>query len=117
MSKETDLKINKEMIGSNLLWRFLERFGAYFVSFVVSIVLARILDPSTYGVVAIMTVIISFLDIFVTAGFANSLIYDKKATYKDFNTIFIFNLLLIFTIFINTLIFFLFSFKSICLRN
>lgn len=91
-SQDDNIKINKEVIGSNLLWRFLERFGAYFVSFVISIVLARILDPSTYGVVAIMTVIISFLDIFVTAGFANSLIYDKKATSKDFNTVLIFNI-------------------------
>ena len=90
---ETKNNVNRKTVTSNLMWRFLERFGAYAVSFVISVVLARILDPSTYGIVAIMTVIISFLDIFVTAGFANSLIYDKKATEIDFNTLLIFNIL------------------------
>lgn len=84
--------VNRKTVTSNLLWRFLERFGAYIVSFVISVVLARILDPSTYGVVALMTVVITFLDVFVTGGFANSLIYDKKASEKDFNTLFIFNI-------------------------
>ena len=89
---EKNQVVNRKTITSNLLWRFLERFGAYIVSFVISVVLARILDPSTYGVVALMTVVITFLDVFVTGGFANSLIYDKKATEKDFNTLFIFNI-------------------------
>ena len=85
-------KINKRVVSTNLMWRFLERFGAYIVSFVISVVLARILDPSTYGVVALMTVVIAFLDVFVTGGFANSLIRDKTATEKDFNTLLIFNI-------------------------
>ena len=90
---ETEKTINRKTISSNLLWRFLERFGAYIVSFVISVILARILDPSTYGVVALMTVVIAFLDVFVTGGFANSLIYDKKASEKDFNTLLIFNII------------------------
>ena len=57
--------INRKTVSSNLMWRFLERFGAYIVSFVISVVLARILDPDTYGVVALMTVVITFLDVFV----------------------------------------------------
>ena len=85
--------INRKTVSSNLMWRFLERFGAYIVSFIISVVLARILDPDTYGVVALMTVVIAFLDVFVTGGFANSLIHDKNATDKDFNTLLIFNTL------------------------
>lgn len=87
----SEKNIDRKTVSSNIIWRFLERFGAYIVSFVISVVLARILDPSTYGVVALMTVIITFLDVFVTGGFANALIYDKKATEKDFNTILLFN--------------------------
>ena len=37
----------------NLFWRFLERCGAQGVTFIVSIVLARILDPTIYGTVAL----------------------------------------------------------------
>lgn len=85
-------QINSKTITSNLMWRFLERFGVYIVSFIISVVLARILDPSTYGVVALMTVVITFLDVFVTGGFSNSLIHDKNTTEKDFNTLLIFNI-------------------------
>lgn len=85
-------QINSKTITSNLMWRFLERFGVYIVSFIISVVLARILDPSTYGVVALMTVVITFLDVFVTGGFSNSLIHDKDTTEKDFNTLLIFNI-------------------------
>lgn len=96
----TEKVVNRKIITSNLLWRFLERFGAYIVSFVISVVLARILDPSTYGIVALMTVVITFLDVFVTGGFANSLIYDKKANEKDFNTLLIFNIIFSLTLYI-----------------
>lgn len=85
-------QINSKTITSNLMWRFLERFGVYIVSFIISVVLARIIDPSTYGVVALMTVVITFLDVFVTGGFSNSLIHDKDTTEKDFNTLLIFNI-------------------------
>ena len=92
-NNQQNVTINKKVVSSNLFWRFLERFGAYIVGFIISVVLARILDPDTYGVVALMTVVIAFLDVFVTGGFANSLIHDKNATDKDFNTILIFNTL------------------------
>lgn len=103
MSEEvvgSEAKVNRKTVSTNILWRFLERFGAYIVSFIVSIVLARILDPSTYGVVALMTVVITFLDVFVTGGFANALIYDKTATDKDFNTLFVFNVCFSLTLYI-----------------
>ena len=49
----------KEQVVSNLIWRFMERCGAQLVSFVVSIVLARLLMPEEYGRVALITVFIS----------------------------------------------------------
>ena len=44
-------------VTSGLIWRLLERFGAEIVTFIVSIVLARLLEPSVYGIVAIITAI------------------------------------------------------------
>ena len=43
----------KKSVATNLLWRAMERFGAQGITFVVSMVLARLLDPETYGVLAI----------------------------------------------------------------
>ena len=79
---------------TNLLWRFLERFGAQGVTFIVSLVLARILDPQTYGAVAIITVIISILQVFVDSGFGTALIQKKESDDLDFSTVFYFNLFL-----------------------
>jgi len=77
---------------SNLIWRFAERSGAQIVSFVVSIVLARILDPEAYGTVALITVFISILQVFVDSGLGNALIQKKDADDLDFSTVFYTNI-------------------------
>ncbi|HBN56209.1 MAG TPA: flippase [Lachnospiraceae bacterium] len=81
----------KEQVVSNLIWRFMERCGAQMVSFVVSIVLARLLLPEQYGQVALISVFITILNVFVDSGFGNALIQKKDADYRDFSTVFFFN--------------------------
>ncbi len=73
---------------SNFIWRFAERSGAQLVSFVVSIVLARMLAPEVYGVVALITVFTSILQVFVDSGLGNALIQKKNADELDFSTVF-----------------------------
>jgi len=79
-------------VASNLLWRLMERFGAQFVTFVVSIVLARLLDPTIYGVVALLTVFITILQVFVDSGLGTALIQKKDADQLDFSTVFYTNI-------------------------
>ncbi|MBO5561844.1 MAG: oligosaccharide flippase family protein, partial [Firmicutes bacterium] len=50
---------------SNLIWRFLERCGAQGVTLIVSLILARLLDPEVYGTVALVTVFITIVQVFV----------------------------------------------------
>lgn len=69
--------MSSKKIVSNLIWRFAERVGAQLVSFVVSIVIARLLTPSDYGVVALITVFIAILQVFVDSGLGNALIQKK----------------------------------------
>lgn len=76
----------------NFLWRFAERSGAQLVSFVVSIVLARLLTPDDYGTVALMAVFINILSIFIDSSFSSALIQKKDADDLDFSTIFYFNI-------------------------
>ncbi len=83
---------NKQKVFSNLLWRFLERCGAQFVAFAVSIVLARILEPAVYGTVAKVTIITSILFVFVDSGMANSLIQKKDPDDLDYSSVFYFNM-------------------------
>ena len=83
---------NQKTFLSNLIWRFLERCGAQIVTFVVSIVLARLLDPQVYGTIALVTVIITLLQVFVDSGLGNALIQKKDADDTDFSTVFYFNI-------------------------
>lgn len=77
---------------SGLMWRFLERFGAQGVTFVVSIILARLLDPEVYGIVAIVTVFTTILNVFIDSGLGNALIQKKDADDLDFSSVFFFNM-------------------------
>lgn len=85
---------------TNFLWRFLERFGAQLVTFVVSIILARLLDPSTYGTIALVTVFIAILQVFVDSGLGNALIQKKDSDNIDFSTVFYFNVAMCFALYV-----------------
>ena len=91
--------VSKKKVTSNLIWRLLERVGAQGVSFIVSIVLARILDPSVYGTIALVTVFTTILQVFVDSGLANALIQKKDADDVDFSTVFYFNIVFCFILY------------------
>ena len=84
----------QKSITSNFIWRFLERIGAQGVTFIVSVVLARILDPAVYGTVAIVTVFTAIMQVFVDSGMGNALIQKKDADELDFSSVFYFNLMM-----------------------
>ena len=90
--KNNSNKNLKKITIVNMFWRFAERCGAQLVSFIVSIVLARLLTPDEYGLVALATVFISILQVFVDSGLGNALIQKKEADETDFSTVFYYNI-------------------------
>ena len=82
----------KAKVISNLIWRFFERCGAQLVSFAVSVVLARILDPDLYGPITKAAVFTAILLVFVDSGMANALLQKKDPDDLDFSSVFFFNL-------------------------
>lgn len=82
----------KKKVITGFIWRFAERVGAQLVAFVVSIVLARILEPSMYGTIALITVFTSILQVFVDSGLSTALIQKKDADDLDFSTVFYTNI-------------------------
>ena len=82
----------KQRVLNNFMWRFMERCGAQGVSFTVSIILARLLDPSVYGTVALVTVFTVILQVFVDSGMGSALIQKKDADELDFSSVFWFNI-------------------------
>lgn len=87
MNKESKIKIL-----TGFFWKFGERILALSASFIVTIVLSRLLSPMEYGEVALAMVIINLADIFVTAGLGNSLIQKKDADEIDFSSAFYLNI-------------------------
>ena len=86
--------MKKNIILTNMLWRFAERTAAQFVQLTVSIILARILFPRDYGIIAIVNVFIGLLEIFIDNGLGNSLIQKKDSDDIDFSTVFYANIVL-----------------------
>lgn len=86
--------VTRKSVLSNFLWRFAERSGAQSIQFVVSIVLARILAPDDYGTIALITVFIAILNVFINNGLGNALIQKKDADEIDFSTVFYANIVI-----------------------
>ncbi len=86
------MRTTRQSFVSNMLWRFFERIGAQSVKLLVEILLARLLVPEDYGIIAMVTVFISILNVFVDSGLGSSLIQKKNADQLDFSTVFWFNL-------------------------
>ena len=85
MENNKEIK-NKTITG--LFWRFGERITAQLISFVVSMVLARILMPEEYGLVSLVTIFITLANVFTTNGLGTALIQKKEADKLDFSTMF-----------------------------
>ncbi len=81
-------------IASNFFWRLFERCGSEGITFVVSIILARLLEPKAYGTLALIYVFTSILDVFINSGLGTALIQKKDADDIDFSTVFYFNILI-----------------------
>lgn len=74
----------KKQTASGLFWQFLEKIAAELVTLIVSIVLGRILLPSDYGTIGLITVFISIFSVFATSGFSSALIQKIDADKLDF---------------------------------
>lgn len=85
---------DKNKIIRNIIWKLAERTAALIVSFSVTAVLARILEPEDFGIVEMITIFVTFSTIFVTSGLGNALIQKEKADGLDFSTMFWANLMI-----------------------
>ena len=97
--------MSNDKVFGNFLWRFAERIGAQLVSIIVTIVLARLLAPSAYGTVALITIFTAILQVFVDSGLGNALIQKKDADEIDFSTVFYTNIALCTVLYILLFIF------------
>lgn len=77
----------KSSIVSSLIWKLLERSGTQGIQFIVQVILARLLSPEEFGVIAIVMVFILLANVFVQSGFNTALIQKKDADEVDFSSV------------------------------
>lgn len=75
------------------MWNFIERFSTQGIQFVLTIVIARILSPDDYGLVAMLSIFMAIAQTLVDSGFGNALIQKKNRTEVDYSTTFYFNII------------------------
>lgn len=75
-----------------LIWTSIGNIGAGLLNLLVTMFLARLLNPSDFGILELVLVVTSISVVFVDSGFSQALIRDKEATVKDLSTVFWVNL-------------------------
>jgi len=81
----------KQQSLQSAFWSFVERFGQQGIQFAVSIVLARLLTPTAFGIVGMLTLFRAVAQTFIDSGFSQALIWKQDATRRDESTVFWFN--------------------------
>lgn len=82
----------KSKVVKGIIWQGIERFSTQGIQFCVSVILARLLEPEAFGLIALVLVFLVISDIFVDGGFRNTIIQSKSMTRLGMNSIFWCNL-------------------------
>ena len=89
--EENNMK-NKVILG--LIWKLIEKTGAQGIQFIISIILARLLLPEEYGIIALITIFLNIANIFIQSGFSSAIIQKKEVDEVDCDSVFYFNLII-----------------------
>ncbi len=84
----------KEDTINGVKWSFIEKIAVQGIQFVLGIIMARLLSPSDYGVVAMYTVFFAVSQTFIDSGFTSALIQKQDRSEDDYCTVFYFNILI-----------------------
>jgi len=89
----------KQKTVSGLFWSFIDNFSKLGLTFVIGIILARLLTPYDFGLIGMTTIFIALSKSLMDSGFTQALIRKKDCTQADYSTVFFFNLLVGFTLY------------------
>ena len=76
----------------SVMWSSIERFSVQGIQFILSIVIARLVTPSEYGLIAMLSIFLAIAQTFIDSGFSNALIQKQGRTETDNSTVFYFNI-------------------------
>lgn len=79
---------------TGLMWSFLDNFSKLGITFIIGIILARLLTPKEFGLIGMITIFIAISQSLVDSGFTQALIRKKDCTQEDYSTVFYFNIII-----------------------
>lgn len=82
----------KKQVAKGAIWVFMDQFGVQLVSFVVNLVLARLLMPADFGTIALFNVVINISSVLINGGMSSSLVRTQSLDERDLSTVFWFNM-------------------------
>lgn len=82
----------KQQASAGMLWTYSQQFGGQMVSFLVSVILARVLIPEEFGLIGMLTIFIGIGTVLFEGGLTSSLIRTSEVGSEDYSTVFYFNL-------------------------
>lgn len=89
----------KSKTTKGVFWSAIERFSVQGVQFLLTIIIARLITPSDYGLIAMLNIFLAIAQVFIDSGFSNALIQKRKRSAKDFSTVFYFNIVIGFCVY------------------
>ena len=94
------------------LWNLLQTFSIQGVNFIVSIILARLLLPEDFGLIALYSIVLGISYVIVDSGMGTSLIRDKESTKEDYSIVFFFNVIVALIVYLKNVFFPLYEYYS-----
>ena len=73
----------KQKAITGVKWTFLDQAGSLGISFLVGIVLARLLEPSEYGLIGMVTIFTAIATVFTDSGFGQAMVRKTNLTEED----------------------------------
>lgn len=86
--REDYQKLNQQ-VKNSLAWRALEKVSTQLFQFGIAVYLARLLEPSDFGIITIVGAVMAFMQLFVDSGIGVALIQKENVTNDDYNTAFL----------------------------
>lgn len=83
----------KQKTITGLIWSFIDNIAGQGITFVVGLILARLLSPKEFGLIGMLTIFIAVSQSFIDSGFRQALIRKQDCTPADYSTVFYFNII------------------------
>ena len=78
---------NIKFVYTGMLWQAFNRIGSNGIQFLIYLILARLLQPNDFGIIAILSVFINFSNLFITSGLGTALVQSKNADNLDYSSV------------------------------